>query len=163
VLDVLRRYHATLGQRVVQFGGTLERFTGDGLMVFFNDPVEQADHAERSVRMALDWREDVAGLAAGWRRLGFDLGFGVGIASGYATLGRIGFAERSDYAAIGSVVNLAARLCGEAEDGSIVIASRTLAAVEDLVVAEAGEAMTLKGFARPVPVNLVRRLRTAGE
>jgi class 3 adenylate cyclase len=159
VLDVLRGYHETLGAGVAEFGGTLERFTGDGLMVFFNDPVEQADHAERAVRMAFAWRERVAGLSRSWRRLGFDLGFGVGIATGYATLGRIGFQGRVDYAAIGSVVNLAARLCAEAADGTILAAARTVAAVEELVVAELLDALALKGFARPVAVARLSGLR----
>ena len=152
VLDVLQRYHATLGARVTELGGTLERFTGDGLMVFFGDPVEQPDHAERGVRMALAWREDVAALARQWRRLGYDLGFGVGIATGYATLGRIGFRDRVDYAAVGSVVNLAARLCGEAADGAILAAARTAAAVEGLAEARYLEPIPLRGFARPVAV-----------
>ena len=150
VLDVLRGYHAALGARVSEFGGTLERFTGDGLMVFFNDPVEQPDHPERAVRMAFAWREAVAQLARGWQRLGFDLGFGVGISTGYATLGRIGFQERVDYAAVGSVVNLAARLCAEAADGTILAAARTVAAVENLVTAERLDPLPLKGFARPI-------------
>jgi adenylate cyclase len=111
VLDVLRAYHQVLGRRIDDAGGTLERFTGDGVMVFFNDPVEQADHAMRAVRMALALRSDVAELAEGWGRLGHRLGFGVGIGTGYATLGRIGFEGRFDYAAIGSVVNLTARPC----------------------------------------------------
>ena len=162
VLGVLRGYHAALGARVSEFGGTLERFTGDGLMVFFNDPVEQADHAERAVRMAFAWRDEVAGLGRGWQRLGFGLGFGVGIATGYATLGRIGFQERVDYAAVGSVVNLAARLCGEASDGMILAAARTVAAVEDLVLAEPLDPLSLKGFARAVPVASLAGLRPAG-
>ena len=156
VLGVLRTYHGALGPRVAEFGGTLERFTGDGLMVFFNDPVEQPDHVERAVRMALAMRDDVADLVADWRRLGFALGFGVGIATGYATLGRIGFRDRVDYAAVGSVVNLAARLCGEATDGSILVASRALAAVEGVVQAQPVGDLSLKGFAKPVRVaNIV--------
>ena len=108
-MHVLREYHAALGQRITEAGGTLERFTGDGVMVFFNDPVEQPDHAERAVRMALTLRTDVAALAAGWRQLGHRLGFGVGM-TGYATMGRIGF-EAASTRADGSVVNLSARLC----------------------------------------------------
>ncbi len=162
VLGVLRDYHATLGAKVSEFGGTLERFTGDGLMVFFNDPVEQADHAERAIRMAFAWRDGVAGLTRGWQQLGFDLGFGVGIATGYATLGRIGFRDRVDYAAIGSVVNLAARLCAEAADGMVLAAARTAAAAGDLAVAEPLEQATLKGFARPVAAVRLTGLRTIG-
>jgi class 3 adenylate cyclase len=158
VLDVLREYHATLGRRVTEFGGTLERFTGDGLMVFYNDPIEQPDHAERAVRTAFAWQRDFASLARGWRRLGFDLGFGVGIATGYATLGRIGFEARVDYAAVGSVVNLAARLCAEAEDGAVLAAARTAAAVEGLVNLEPLDPIALKGFARPIPAVRLRDL-----
>lgn len=152
VLGVLRDYHAALGARVSEFGGTLERFTGDGLMVFFNDPVEQADHAERAIRMAVAWRDAVAGLTRAWERLGFELGFGVGIATGYATVGRIGFGDRVDYAAIGSVVNLAARLCAEAADGTVLASGRTAAAAGDVAAVEPMEPATLKGFARPVAV-----------
>lgn len=162
VLGVLRDYHAMLGAKVSEFGGTLERFTGDGLMVFFNDPVEQADHAERAIRMAFDWRDGVAGLTRAWQRLGFDLGFGVGIATGYATLGRIGFRDRVDYAAIGSVVNLAARLCAEAADGMVLASARTAAAAGDLAAAEPLEPATLKGFARPVAAVRLTGLRTIG-
>jgi adenylate cyclase len=152
VMHVLRQYHAVLGRGITEAGGTLERFTGDGVMVFFNDPVEQEDHAERAVRMALALRSDVAVLAEGWRRLGHELGFGVGIATGYATMGRIGFEGRVDYAAVGSVVNLASRLCGEAVDGGILISPRAHARLgERVTVRDAGE-MTMKGFSRPVRV-----------
>lgn len=152
VLAVLRGYHAVLGQRIEEAGGTLERFTGDGVMVFFNDPVEQPDHTLRAARMALALREDVAGLAAGWRQLGHRLGFGVGIGTGYATLGRIGFEGRFDYAAIGSVVNLSARLCAEAGDGVILLSPRARARLGDRVtVRDAGE-KEIKGFSQPVHV-----------
>lgn len=152
VLDVLRAYHAVLGRRIEQAGGTLERFTGDGVMVFFNDPVEQPDHALRAARMALALREDVAGLASGWRQLGHRLGFGVGIGTGYATLGRIGFEGRFDYAAIGSVVNLSARLCAEAGDSVILLSPRAHARLGDSVtVRDVGE-MEIKGFSQPVHV-----------
>ena len=152
VMQVLREYHAALGRRITEAGGTLERFTGDGVMVFFNDPVEQPDHVTRAVRMALDLRGDVATLAEGWRSLGHRLGFGVGIATGYATMGRIGFEGRSDYAAVGSVVNLAARLCGEAGDGAILVSPRARARLGSAAeVRDAGE-MTMKGFSQPVQV-----------
>ena len=114
VMAVLGEYHAALGDLVHRFDGTLERFTGDGLMVIFNDPLDCPDAPERAVRMALAMRARVAELAEGWSRRGYDLDFGVGIAQGHATLGRIGFEGRSDYTAIGSVTNLAARLCAEA-------------------------------------------------
>ncbi len=152
VMQVLREYHGVLGRGITEVGGTLERFTGDGVMVFFNDPVEQPEHAERAVRMALALRTDVAALAEGWRLMGHALGFGVGIATGYATMGRIGFEGRVDYAAVGSVVNLAARLCAEAGDGAILISPRTRARMgEHVKVADAGE-MSMKGFSHPVRV-----------
>ena len=159
-MQVLREYHAALGQRITEAEGTLERFTGDGVMVFFNDPLEQEDHVARALRMALGLRSDVATLAAGWRSLGHRLGFGVGIATGYATMGRIGFAGRSDYAAVGSVVNLAARLCGEAGDGAILLSPRARARLGSSVeVRDAGE-MTMKGFSQPVQVAEVIGLAT---
>jgi len=152
VLDVLRAYHGALGRRIQEAGGTLERFTGDGVMVFFNDPVEQADHAARAVRMALALRSDVGELANGWRRLGHRVGFGVGSGTGYATLGRIGFEGRSDYAAIGSVVNLTARLCAEAGDGEILLSPRAQERLAGAIpVRDRGE-MTFKGFAQPIQV-----------
>jgi class 3 adenylate cyclase/CheY-like chemotaxis protein len=162
VMAVLREYHAALGELIHRFEGTLERFTGDGLMVFFNDPLPQPDHAERAVRMALAMRERVAELTGRWRRLGHELDFGVGIAQGYATLGRIGFEGRFDYAAIGTVTNLAARLCSEAEPGQILIAQRVYGMVDSLVEVQSVGALTLKGFSRPVPVyNLLAMLGDA--
>ncbi|MDP9271848.1 MAG: GAF domain-containing protein [Chloroflexota bacterium] len=162
VMQVLREYHAALGRRITESAGTLERFTGDGVMVFFNDPVEQEDHVARAVRMALDLRGDVATLAEGWRSLGHRLGFGVGIATGYATMGRIGFEGRSDYAAVGSVVNLAARLCGEAANGAILLSPRARARVgSHAEVRDAGE-MMMKGFSQPIQVVEVIGLATAG-
>ena len=149
---MLRVYHGVLGRRIVEAGGTLERFTGDGVMVFFNDPVAQEDHPLRAVQMALSLRADVAELAQGWRRLGHQLGLGIGIGTGYATLGRIGFEGRFDYAAIGSVVNLTARLCAEAGDGVILLSPRAHARLADSVmVTDVGE-VTMKGFAQPVHV-----------
>jgi class 3 adenylate cyclase len=160
VLDVLRAYHQALGRRITEAGGTLERFTGDGAMVFFNDPVEQADHAERAVRMAMALRADVAELADGWLRLGHRLGFGVGIGTGYATMGRIGFEGRADYAAIGSVVNLTARLCAEAGDGIIFLSPRAPAKVADRVTVHDAGKMTIKGFSQPIQVVEVIGLKT---
>jgi class 3 adenylate cyclase len=121
-------------------------------MVFFNDPIEQEDHVARALRMALDLRTDVADLARVWRSLGHALGFGVGIATGYATMGRIGFEGRVDYAAVGSVVNLAARLCAEADDGSILLSPRARARLGDRVKVEDAGELTLKGFSQPVQV-----------
>ena len=150
VLDLLREYHAALGPLVGEFEGTLDHFSGDGIMVFFNDPVPCPDPAERAVNMAVAMRAAANELVAAWRRRGRDLGFGVGIAQGYATLGQIGFADRSDYTAIGTVCNLAARLCAEAKDGQILLARRVAAAVEGAVALEELGTLSLKGLAQPV-------------
>lgn len=157
VMRVLHEYHAAMGQLILAHEGTLERFTGDGMMIFFNDPLTVPNPGERAVRMAVAMRERAAALAARWRRRGYDLDLGIGIAKGFATIGAIGFEGRWDYGAIGTVTNLAARLCGEARPGQILIAPRVLAEVEELVEVEELGALTLKGFARPVaPLNVVR-------
>jgi class 3 adenylate cyclase len=161
VVGVLGEYHAALGELIRRYEGTLDRFAGDGLMVFFNDPLPQPDHAERAVRMACAMRDRAAGLARGWRRQGHELGLGIGIAVGYATLGRIGFEGRSDYTAIGTVTNLAARLCGEAADGQVVIHGRVHSMVEELVEAESLGELVLKGLHRPVAAFNVLGLRDA--
>ena len=132
VMTVLRAYHAVLGPLVHKYEGTLERFFGDGLNVVFNDPLPCPDPSERAVRMAVEMRDAVAGLAAKWRELGHELGFGIGIAHGCAMLGQLGFEGRYDYSAIGSVVNLAARLCGEAGDGQILVDSQVQSTVESI-------------------------------
>ncbi len=150
VMLVLGEYHAAVGALVHSFAGTIERFTGDGLMVFFNDPVPCPDPSDRAVRLAVAMRDAVAGLATGWSRRGHDLGFGVGIAQGHATLGRIGFEGRFDYAAIGSVTNLAARLCAEAAAGQILVSPRVYAVTEEIVVADCVGELALRGFSRPV-------------
>jgi class 3 adenylate cyclase len=150
VMGVLREYHVEMGRLVVAHEGTLERFTGDGMMVFFNDPVPVPNPEERAVRMALAMRERVGDLQLRWRKRGVELGLGIGIAQGYATIGAIGFEGRVDYGAIGTVTNLAARLCGEARDGQILVPQRMLATVEDLVSAERVGELALKGFARQV-------------
>jgi class 3 adenylate cyclase/CheY-like chemotaxis protein len=149
VMAVLGEYHAALGDIVYRFDGTLERFIGDGLMVIFNDPLPCTDAPERAVRMAIAMRGRVAELAEGWSRHGYDLDFGVGIAQGHATLGRIGFEGRADYTAIGSVTNLAARLCAEAQGRQILVSQRVFAAIEDIVVADSVGELALRGFARP--------------
>ena len=149
VMAVLGEYHAALGDIVYRFDGTLERFIGDGLMVIFNDPLPCTDAPERAVRMALAMRGRVAELAEDWSRHGYDLDFGVGIAQGHATLGRIGFEGRADYTAIGSVTNLAARLCAEAGGRQILVSQRVFAAIEDIVVADSVGELALRGFARP--------------
>jgi class 3 adenylate cyclase len=150
VMAVLGEYHATLGELIFRYQGTLERFTGDGLMVFFNDPIPLDEPARRAVEMALAMRDRVATLIEGWSRLGHDLGFGVGVAQGFATLGRIGYEGRSDYAAIGSVTNLAARLCAEAKSGQVLVAQRVFSAVESHAVGESVGLLELRGFHRSI-------------
>jgi class 3 adenylate cyclase/ActR/RegA family two-component response regulator len=160
VMGVLREYHGEMGRLVLEHDGTLERFTGDGMMIFFNDPIEVPNPAERAVRMAVAMRDRVASLAGGWLKRGWELGLGVGIAQGYATIGAIGFEGRWDYGAIGTVTNLAARLCGEAKAGQVLVSSRVAAAVEAVVDVEEVGALALKGLARPVPTLSVLRLRS---
>ena len=159
VMGVLREYHVAMGRAIVEHEGTLERFTGDGMMIFFNDPVPVPDAAERAVRMALAMRARVDELLVRWRKRGYDLDFGVGIAQGYATIGAIGFEGRMDYGAIGTVTNMAARLCGEAQPRQILVSQRVLGAVEALVEAEELGGLTLKGFSKPVPAFNLLRLR----
>ena len=159
VMRLLRDYHATVGALISRYEGTLERFTGDGLMVFFNDPVPCPDPAARAVRMAIEMRDAVERLLEAWRRRGHALGFGTGIDMGYATLGRIGFEGRFDYAAIGTVTNLSARLCQESGDGQILVSQRVHTEVESLVEAEPLGALTLRGFARPLIAFSVLRVR----
>jgi class 3 adenylate cyclase/CheY-like chemotaxis protein len=150
VWEILGEYQGALGDLIDRFEGTLERFTGDGLVVFFNDPLPCDDAPLRSVRMALAMRQRVQELADGWQRRGYELAFGVGIAQGYATLGRIGFAGRFDYASVGSVTNLAARLCAEAAPWQILITQRVNAAAEDLIVSRLVGELSLRGFSKPV-------------
>ena len=161
LMGVLREYHAALGELIFRFEGTLERFAGDGLMVFFNDPVPCADPALRAVRMAVAMRDRVTVLAGQWQKRGHRLGFGMGIALGYATLGRIGFEGRFDYGAIGGVTNLAARLCSEAQPDQILISQRVYAMIEEAVDVEPLGEMTLKGLSKPVAVFSVLRLKPA--
>ncbi len=150
VIELLRTYHAEMGKLIFEFEGTLERFTGDGIMVFFNDPIPCADHTEKAVRMAVKMRASVKDLRVGWLKKGYDLDLGVGLVAGYATLGTIGFEGRIDYGAVGNVTNLAARLCSEANGGQILTNQRTLNKIEDFVKVEPLEELQLKGFARPV-------------
>ena len=135
-MGVLREYHAEMGKLILEHEGTLERFTGDGMMIFFNDPVVVPNPAERALRMAMAMRERVNEISMGWRKHGHDLSLGIGIAKGYATIGAIGFEGRLDYGAVGTVTNLAARLCGEAKGGQILTNRKTLSEVEHLVEAE---------------------------
>ena len=150
VLDFLREYHGALGPLVAEYEGTLDQFSGDGIMVFFNDPVPCPDPAERAVKMAVAMREAAGALITSWRRRGRVLGFGAGIAQGYATLGQIGFADRSGYTAIGTVCNLAARLCAEAKDGQILVAQRVAVSVEATTPLEEVGELTLKGLTQPI-------------
>jgi class 3 adenylate cyclase/CheY-like chemotaxis protein len=150
VMGVLDDYYQALGDLVTRFEGTLERFTGDGLMVFFNDPLPCEDAPLRAVRMAVAMRNRIQGLAQVWARHGYDLALGVGVAQGYATLGRIGFEGRSDYTAIGNCTNLAARLCAEARPWQVLLSPRVHAAVEEFVTSEPVGELTLRGFSRPV-------------
>jgi len=162
VLEFLRQYHGALGPLVSQYEGTLDQFSGDGIMVFFNDPVPCPDPAERAVKMAMAMREAAGKLIAAWRRHGCELGFGAGIAQGYATLGQIGFSERSGYTAIGTVCNLAARLCAEAKDGQILVSSRIAGEVEAVVKLEDLGNLELKGLRRPVAAfNVVQSTSAA--
>jgi adenylate cyclase len=161
VLEFLRQYHGALGPLVSQYEGTLDQFSGDGIMVFFNDPVPCPDPAERAVKMAMAMRE-AAKLIATWLRDGCELGFGAGIAQGYATLGQIGFSDRFGYTAIGTVCNLAARLCAEAKDGQILISSRVARTVEAVGRLEDLGNLELRGLRRPVAVfNVARSTSTA--
>ncbi len=159
VMGVLREYHTEMGKLILAYEGTLERFTGDGMMIFFNDPVPMPDPEERAIRMALAMRDRVAELIVTWRKRGYELDFGVGVAQGYATIGAIGFEGRWDYGAIGTVTNLAARLCGEAKPGQILISKRLLGKVEELIEVEPVGELTLKGFHRPVTTCNVLRVK----
>jgi class 3 adenylate cyclase len=161
VWETLGQYHSAVGDLIASFEGTLERFTGDGLVVFFNDPIPCDDAPLRSVRMALEMRQRVQELADSWQRRGYELAIGVGIAQGYATLGRIGFSGRFDYASIGSVTNLAARLCDEAAPWQILVTQRVNAAAEDLVVSRLVGDLSLPGFSRPVRAFEVSGLDSA--
>jgi class 3 adenylate cyclase len=159
VMGVLHEYHAEMGKLILAHEGTLERFTGDGMMIFFNDPLPVPDAAERAVRMAVAMRERAAELAARWHRRGYELDLGIGIAKGFATIGAIGFEGRWDYGAIGTVTNLAARLCGEAKPGQILISPRLLPEVEPVLEVEEVGTLAVKGLARPVRVMNIVRLR----
>jgi len=159
LMTVLRQYQTDMGRLISEYNGTLERFAGDSMMVFFNDPIPVPNHAEQSVRMAIAMRDRMNALRAQWNNRGIDLGAGIGIAAGYATLGVIGFEGRKDYAAIGPVTNLAARLCSEAQHGQILVSGRFLQLVEPLVCAGPVGNLTLKGFHRPVLAYSVTSLR----
>ena len=159
LFEVLRAYHQTLGELIPAYGGTLEHFAGDGVMLFFNDPVEITDHGLQAIRLALAAQERVAELTQTWRRGGIQLGLGIGIEAGYATLGRIGFEGRYDYGALGPVTNLASRLSSHAEAGQTLIGQRVFGAVEQAIDAAPVGELELKGFGRPVSAYEVRALR----
>jgi class 3 adenylate cyclase len=159
VMRVLAAYHQCMGEIIFHYGGTLERFAGDGLMVFFNDPLPCDDPPGAAVAMAVAMRQRALGLIQDWRKQGHDLNFGVGVAMGYATLGRIGFEGRFDYAAIGTVTNLASRLCDEAEGGQILVNQRVHAAIEEIAEIEHLGERTMKGFVRPTAIYNVVGLK----
>ena len=158
VMAVLREYHGAIGPLIHRYEGTLDRFTGDGMLVLFNDPVPCADPAQRAVRLAVDMRDAAAALARSWMARGHEVGFGIGIAQGYATLGRIGFEGRFDYTAIGTVTNVAARLCAEAKDGQILVTQRVAAAIDQIAEVEHLGGISLKGLSRPISVLNVSSL-----
>jgi len=155
VMTTLREYQALIGHFVSEYGGTLERFVGDAVMVYFNDPPPCPHHAEQAVKMAIAMRQAVNSLRQEWRKRGIDLGAGIGIATGYATIGIIGFEGRKDYAAIGQVTNLAARLCSEAQHNQILVSDRVLSLVKELVSVESIGELTLRGVERPIAVSQV--------
>ena len=161
VMEMLHDYHAAMGRIVLDHGGTLERFAGDSVMVFFNDPVPIERPAEQAVRMALAMQQAFPPLGEVWKKRGYELALGCGIAQGYATLGAIGFEGRWDYAAIGNVTNLAARLCAEAAGGQVLVDRKTLARVEQVVEASPVAPLTLKGLAQPVPAFAIARMNAA--
>jgi adenylate cyclase len=158
IITVLQEYYRCLGESIDRFEGTLQHFAGDGLLIIFNDPIACADPAVRAVRMAVEMRSQVAGLADKWRRYGHELGFGIGIASGHATLGNVGYEGRFHYSATGTVVNVGARLCAHAGDGQILIDSRVQVAVEKVAELETIGELDLKGLHRPIRAFNVRAL-----
>ena len=161
-LRVLREYHNAVGSLIFRFEATLEHFAGDGVMAFFNDPVPCPDPAVRAIKMAIAMRDEVGELCKKWEKGGFELGFGVGIALGHATLGQVGFEGQFHYMAIGSVANLASRLCDQAKDGQILITQRVYADVEDIAEVEPVGELTFKGFHKPVPAYQVLGMNASG-
>ena len=159
VMTVLREYHADMGQLIMKYNGTVERFAGDAIMIFFNDPIPLPNPAEAAVRLAMDMHAAFAERVTQWQRRGFDLQMGIGIAQGYATVGVIGFEGRLDYGVIGAVSNLSARLCAEAKAGQTLVQRRVLNSVEDMVEWEPVGDLTMKGIPRPVAAFNVLRLQ----
>jgi class 3 adenylate cyclase len=149
-MNVLREYHAALGQLIFKYEGTLDKYAGDGVMILFNAPIQFEDHTQRAVKMAVEMRDIIGPLTERWRNRGHSLGFGIGIALGYATLGQVGFEQRLEYAAIGSVTNLASRLCSEAQPNQIVVSRRVYGMVEQWVEGKPIDDLNLKGFNHPI-------------
>ena len=152
VMDLLRDYHAEMGKLIFKFEGTLERFVGDGIVVIFNDPLPCEDHGRKAVSMAIEMRDRAKELRIAWTKKGYDLDLGVGLATGYATLGTIGFEGRMDYSSVGNLPNLAARMCAEAKGGQILTDQKTMSRLEEFFDSEAFEEFQLKGLSRPVRV-----------
>jgi class 3 adenylate cyclase/CheY-like chemotaxis protein len=159
LFSVLGEYHRMMGEAIVEHGGTLEHFAGDGVMIFFNDPIAQDDHVERAVRMATTMRDRFGPMSEGWRKRGYELGFGVGIAVGYATLGRIGFEGRHDYGAIGNVTILASRLSSQAGPNQILLSQRAAGMIEEIIEVEPVGELQIKGLSRPVSASNVLAVR----
>jgi class 3 adenylate cyclase len=155
LMATLAEYHEAMGRRISEFAGTLERFAGDGFMVFFNDPVEQPDHAARAARLALTMRDDVGVLRKAWARRGWRIHVGIGIATGYATVGFIGYEGRRDYGVIGAVTNLAARLSDRSAPGEILISAATAAELPASFELAPADEVELAGFSRPQPAHLL--------
>ena len=161
IMLVLKEYHGAVGPLIRKYEGTLDRFTGDGMMVFFNDPLPCEDAPERAARLALEMRDAVAVLVTSWAKRGHKLGLGIGMAQGYATLGRIGFEDRFDYTAIGAVINLASRLCNEAANGEVLMSGRLAAAITAIAEVEDLGERTLRGMTRPAAVARLQSLKAA--
>jgi len=159
VMGVLHEYHAEMGRLIIEHNGTIEHFAGDGIMIFFNDPVLIENPAEQAVRMAIRMQTGMGALSQDWKKRGYELHMGIGIAQGYATLGMIGFEGRRDYGAIGPVTNLASRLCSEAKAGQILVAQKVFGLIEELVTAEPVGELSVKGFHKPVPAFNVTGLK----
>ena len=163
VMALLRSYHTEMGKLIFEFGGTVEHFVADGLMVFFNDPVPCEDHVEKAVRLSVAMRDRMKDLRAGWLQKGHDLDLGIGLAAGYAAVGNIGFEGQLDYGPVGNVTNLASRLCCAARGGQIFTDQKTLAQIENLVEVESLDELHLKGFIRPVRAFNIVGLRAQAE
>ena len=161
-MEVLREYQAEMGRIVLVHGGTLEHYAGDGIFAFLNDPHPVSEHTAEAVRMALEMRDHFAQIASRWKQSGFDVGLGIGLSVGFATVGRVGFEGYYGYAAVGSVMNLAARLCALARPGQVVVSQRVLGRLQDSVIAESLGTFDLKGFSRPIDAFAVTAMTSEG-